>query len=995
MHKPLDHPQVKDGLINLEGWQFTNKQTIALNGDWEFYPNQFLKPNVDDYEEPELIAVPGNWNQSVMDDESMSAQGFGTYRLQIILPHDLDQQYGIYVQDIATASKVYINGKLLAKSGNPAKLATDHKGALGSYEVIFQPDDNKVEMLIHVANYELSYIGGIPKSIKIGTESAISKELNRSRTLQIVVCVILLLHVIYAFSLYIIGRKQKEIIYFGLLLVFAIFSILLEQDKLLFDWFALDIKWSMKLTYLSFASVVFFILKFIASVFDLKNRMLHILLVLYPILALIIIFIPSQYSIFAGFTTMLLNAISYLFMFVVLLKIIHKGNSDAIFIFLSNIVNLVNVLWGIAINIKMIEIPYYPYDFIIAIIVFTLFLFKRHIHIGNENMKQASKLQQVDKMRDEFLANTSHELRNPLHGIVNIAQSILDDKTNVLTDKNRHNLELLINIGRRMKYTLNDLLDITYLKEHTICLNKSSINIHATAGVVMDMIRFMIEGKNIRLSLDIPEDFPRVVADENRLIQIIFNILHNAVKYTSEGSIKVRATYYKEIAMIYVHDTGMGISPEVQAEIFQPYIRESGGMTSVGGGIGLGLSICKQLIELHGGELHVDSTLGKGTVFSFTLPVAGASFIEKEKESEVAATTIQDKILYEPKDNEAIIPFQLPTSSIGEARLLIVDDDPINLIVLSNILSSEYEIITAISGKEALTHIGKEEWDLIISDVMMPYMSGYELTQKVRKQFTISELPILLLTARGQLEDVHTAFLSGANDYVIKPVEAMELKSRVKALINLKQSIKEQLNIEAAWLQAQIQPHFLFNTLNTIVGLSYMDSERMIKLLEEFSNYLKRSFAVGNTNKFIPLQDELDLIHSYLFIEKERFGKRVKVEWDIEEQLVFQVPPLSIQTLVENAVRHGLLKRKSGGMIRIQINDHGNYFKINVIDDGVGMDADRLEKILDRNRQQEGSGGIGLVNTNRRLKQLYGEELEIISELGQGTSVSFRIPKAR
>src|SRR5690625_6872797 len=149
-------------------------------------------------------------------------------------------------------------------------------------------------------------------------------------------------------------------------------------------------------------------------------------------------------------------------------------------------------------------------------------------------------------------------------------------------------------------------------------------------------------------------------------------------------------------------------------------------------------------------------------------------------------------------------------------------------------LSSEYNVFTTSSGKKALELLQTEEFDLIISDVMMPHMSGYELTQKIREQFSISELPILLLTARNQLEDIHTGFLVGANDYITKPVEALELKARVEALTNLKQSVQEQLHMEAAWLQAQIKPHFLFNTLNSIASLSEVDPSKMVKLINEF-----------------------------------------------------------------------------------------------------------------------------------------------------------------
>src|SRR5699024_762228 len=193
----------------------------------------------------------------------------------------------------------------------------------------------------------------------------------------------------------------------------------------------------------------------------------------------------------------------------------------------------------------------------------------------------------------------------------------------------------------------------------------------------------------------------------------------------------------------------------------------------------------------------------------------------------------------------------------------------------------------------ALKKLAFAEWDIVISDVMMPHMSGYDLTRSIREKYSISELPIILLTARSNPEDIYTGFLSGANDYVTKPVDAVELNVRVNALTDLQTSIKERLGMEAAWLQAQIRPHFLLNTLNAIVSLSVTDIDRMRRLIEKFSHFLQSSFYVDNVKKEVSLQHELELVESYLYIEKERFGDRLQIKWEIEEVEGVNVPPLS------------------------------------------------------------------------------------------------------
>lgn len=197
--------------------------------------------------------------------------------------------------------------------------------------------------------------------------------------------------------------------------------------------------------------------------------------------------------------------------------------------------------------------------------------------------------------------------------------------------------------------------------------------------------------------------------------------------------------------------------------------------------------------------------------------------------------------------------------------------------------------------------------------------------------------------------------------------------------------------MEAAWLQAQIQPHFLFNTLNTIAALAEIDSVRMMRLLEEFANYLRKSFDVTNTSSLVSLEEELDLTRSYVYIEQQRFGERLQVEWAIDEQIEIEVPPLSIQPLVENAIRHGVLKRIEGGTVVIRVQRHADYTEISIVDDGVGMTSDKANALMHGYLLKE-EYGIGITNTNRRCKQLFGSGLQINSVEGKGTTISFRVP---
>ncbi|MNI26275.1 Sensor histidine kinase YpdA [compost metagenome] len=322
-----------------------------------------------------------------------------------------------------------------------------------------------------------------------------------------------------------------------------------------------------------------------------------------------------------------------------------------------------------------------------------------------------------------------------------------------------------------------------------------------------------------------------------------------------------------------------------------------------------------------------------------------------------------------------------------------MDDDAVNLNVLTQTLETEgYVIDAATSPEQALAEIKRQRYDLVITDVMMPHMSGYELTELIRERFNLSELPILLLTARVRTEDILTGFRAGANDYVKKPVDAWELKARVQALTQLKTSIDDRLRMESAWLQSQIQPHFLFNTLNSIAALGMIDFNKMQTLLDEFSNYLRLSFDFKNASPLVPLEHELSLVRSYVYIEKERFGSRLTVEWNIESGIDILIPPLSIQPLVENAIKHGLLSRNRGGTVSVNVRRLSEIVDISIVDDGDGMDKDYLSQLLTHSNRSSSRSGIGLININRRLMQQFGKSLDIQSSLEQGTRVSFQIP---
>lgn len=998
-----EHPPAIRGVIDLRGLNFEGMHSISLDGEWEFYPSALLShediARRQTAPDSRYVRVPGDW-QDALAEATGSSFGYGTYRLRILVDQPLDQPYAFWIHKIQASSVLEINGKKSAAFGLPAEQSGKYNPKMVSYLAYYEAGDAKeIELLVRAANFDSPLDGGIVKSIRFGSQAAVDTERMYSIGFQLAAFIILLLHGLYACLLYLFNPRQKAFLAFCCLLLTAGVTVISDHDSLLQLWLPLNYTWAMKIRLLSYLWISFFLL-LMARFFTDREKGRKSFYAYFALLGLYSAFIavaPAS----AVYYTIAFRVFALFYLLPLLAFVLRFGRmvvdnqKDAVFLLISAASVASSVIGGTFFFKSESGGSYYPVDIIVALIFFSAYWFRKYFRNAEENAKLNEQLRISDKLKDQFLANTSHELRTPLHGIMNIARTVLSKEKHVMDGKSSRDMELLVTISRRMSHMIDELLDVARLQEKRVVLRKEALHVSSVVSGVFDMLEFMTEGKPVKLKLDMGP-MPAVFADEKKLVQILFNLVHNALKFTDEGTVTVSAEVRNGQAVIHVADTGAGMDEETQLRVFKPYEQGASGVND-GGGIGLGLTISKQLVELHGGELTVSSKPGKGSTFSFTLPLATPADLASGSLSSPAADgndnaggawSFPDAAAVEWA---AAIEPSAPSASQGKVNIIAVDDDPVNLKVLGSILSEDqYNIRLAASAKEALELLSAEQWDLLIADVMMPHISGYELTRKVRENFSLSELPVLLLTARSQPEDIYAGFLAGANDYVTKPVDALELRYRIWSLTTLKHSIDVRLQMEAAYLQAQIHPHFLFNTLNSILALSDIDTEKMRKLGDAFASYLRVSFDFLNAGKRVPLFRELELVRAYLYIEKERFGDRLSIEWEIDPATDILLPPLTLQPLVENAIRHGLFSQVTGGTIRIRIVRQDSSVLFEVSDDGKGMESAQVRQLLDQ--ATRGKGGIGLSNTNRRLTQMYGRGLSVRSEPGEGTTVSFVIP---
>jgi len=469
------------------------------------------------------------------------------------------------------------------------------------------------------------------------------------------------------------------------------------------------------------------------------------------------------------------------------------------------------------------------------------------IHFTQELERQNEALERLNNLKDEFLANTSHELRTPLNGMIGIAESMMDGAIGQVSELQRKNLLLIVQSGHRLATLVNDILDFSKLRHKTIELQFQAVGLREIVEVVLTLSQPLISNKDLQLVNAIPSGLPPGQADENRLQQILYNLVGNAIKFTEKGSVEISATvvHGNEQLTITVSDTGIGIPEDKLDQIFESFEQGDGSTAREYGGTGLGLAVTKKLVELHGGSIRVESTVGVGSRFTFTLPVTSGQVAASASDRSYLSCVLRSR--EEVNESESLKPLIQTNDNSQQFKILMVDDEPVNLQVLINHLSLQnYSLTQASNGAEALTAIEQGlKPDLILLDVMMPRMTGYEVCQKIREKFPANEVPILMLTAKNQVNDLVEGLSIGANDYLTKPISKNELLARIKTHLRLS-------NLNIAY--GRFVPHKFLQLLNkeSIVDVSLGENvqQEMSILFSDIRDFTSLSEMMNPEDNF-------------------------------------------------------------------------------------------------------------------------------------------------
>jgi signal transduction histidine kinase len=515
---------IKNGQLNLREWDAKNGGILSLDGQWEFYPFQLIMENGQsahgDQNRAAFIQVPGKWNDNLLADQS-TAYGYASYRLRLFVNPDDQLNYSIRFPSIRSSSEIYVNGRLLTGSGRVGRSEVEYTARNIPLATTFTADENgEIEIVVQAANYKDARSGGIVRSVKFGSEEAISRNIRLSSYMQLLSVIIFTIHSLYAFVLNLLGNRNKKLLFFSAFTLCVATSFSLSNDeKLLSQLIHIEYNWDFRITN---ASMLIGMLAILGCT---NHPQLPVWRKIFPAyravtlgVAAITLCSPTPYVIKLFPVYYILVITSIMMVLIATLKRMISNFRNELLLLLSFLALMHHFVWSLIWRESGVSVIHYPVDIIFASILFSSIWFQEYFRVHAETKELAATLQRANENKDRFLANTSHEFRNPLHIILNMSQAVLERERPVMQQRSVQDLETILSVGQRLILILDDLIDVASLQEGNPRLHIQPIRIQPIVTGVLDMFQFALEVKPVTVVNEISEDFPRVLADENRLI---------------------------------------------------------------------------------------------------------------------------------------------------------------------------------------------------------------------------------------------------------------------------------------------------------------------------------------------------------------------------------------------------------------------------------------------------------------------------------------------
>jgi signal transduction histidine kinase/ActR/RegA family two-component response regulator len=748
---PLLGQVVHDGVADLTNWDLENEPKKSLNGKWNFYPSQFIfsksgqeKPSHD------FIEVPVRWDQS----NQYPAQGFGTYELTIVKKTDIP--LAIRIPDVFSAYHLFVNGELLAKAGTPGKdAASSYSGREVKLVPLGEIKVDTLRLIMHVSNFTHAK-GGIGKPIIIGSYDALSREKFLLSAYDIFLTGCLVMGCFFFLGLFFFGKQEKVALYFALFCFVYSYRVIGTDNYLLHDLIDMPYRLGIILEFASLYLCGYFFALYVKNLFpddspEVFLRYFAYFSLVWVALAFLPVPILSRINVIFLFGMLFLIGV----ICVVFVKALVNGRLGAHYSIFSTI--------GVMLVYTVKTLSYF--QIVQEIVILTMlgqlvfFLLQSLIlssHFSDSWRQANAAAERAAQAKSDFLSVMSHEIRTPLNAVIGSTYHMISENPREDQLKDLGNLK---NSSENLLTLINNILDFSKIDAGKIKFEEVDTLFKPFCSGAVAMLKPISDQKGIGLHLEYDDSLPEVLKlDKTRVNQILTNLLGNAIKFTDTGYVKLKVTQEhnrgKSVAVKFqVEDTGIGIDENTKSFIFQSFQQANNSISRRYGGTGLGLTITKGLIEMMGSEVVLHSQPGVGSTFSFTLQLEEGELRNQEK--------------------------QLTQSFDLEGhKVLLVEDNPMNIMIAERLLKKwKLKVVVAVNGKEALVKEKEEDFDLILMDLQMPEMDGYEATKRLRKKgFT---RPVIALTASPMEHDAAKLKALGLDGMVSKPYNPEDLYAAV------------------------------------------------------------------------------------------------------------------------------------------------------------------------------------------------------------------------
>jgi signal transduction histidine kinase len=687
----------------------------------------------------------------VVNGHPLSSDGYASYELTILLPKQRPR-LALEVPDVYASYNLYVNGELMAQNGHPDSSAVTARPFWTTQDIALTTKADTLHLILQVANFWHSK-GGTYKEIVIGQRDQIILQHHR----DLAGC--LFMGGLFFFGLFVFGKRDKALLYFSLFCIVYSYRMIgtdlyvLHSVMPALSWFV-----TIRLEYLTLTTAVALFARYIRHLYPEDAPKIAMRWITWFCIVYALIILATAPVVFTGLLNIFL-VVMFLFIafaFYICFRAVRFKRAGATFALLSCAVMLFVFF--------TINLHYFGFISATKWFVFAgyiLFFFLQSLVLSHRFastlQRAASEAKQGLKAKSEFLSTMSHEIRTPLNVVIGMAHLMLRDNPRKDQEKN---LNVLLFSANNLLSIVNDILDYNKIEAGKINFEAVPMDIASIAGNIVGGLHNKASEKNIGLRLETDSRLTqKIIGDPTRMSQVINNLVQNAVKFTEKGSVvlAIKADQISNEATtltISVTDTGIGIAPEKQQLIFERFTQADSSTSRSYGGTGLGLTITKGILALQHVKLQIQSEPGKGSVFYFTqsFPLS----------TEAAS------------NDSGLISINQTEKQLTGMSILVVEDNPFNVMVAQSLLERNgAHVEVATNGKEALEKVQPGRYQLILMDLNMPEMDGFEATRELRKRG--ESMPIIALTANVPAEVEKDVRAAGLTDILVKPFNPDDL----------------------------------------------------------------------------------------------------------------------------------------------------------------------------------------------------------------------------